>query len=641
MKRKTVVLLSVCMVLTFSNLVVYAEEGTDMAVEQQTDTVMQTEVGVLEESVLEVPENHSGETENTEKTTDSETDEEDISEVPEMNENETETVTDSVVDENKNPEEVPKTGETQDTAAEQQETVPAETAETVTSPTPEAEILPTPAADAPVVLDMIPRSVTYTQQVIDGKKYLVGDDGSHYTGWYDMTSSWRLYFNPDDNGAAAVGVTTINGNAYLFDNNGILIRTAGTPVVNGQKYWVTSDATLRNGWQKLGSWWMYFDPDTYVAQTGLIIVGDERYILDNNGVMQAAAGTPIINGKKYWFNENGSLRTGWQRLGSWWMYFDPETCEARIELTEIDGKRYIFDDNGVMQAAAGTPVINGKKYWFNSDGSLRTGWQRLGSWWMYFDPETCEGQTGLTEIDGKRYLFDSNGVMYDSTGTPVINGKKYWINSDGSLRTGWQKLGNIWMYFDPQTCEGAVSTLREIDGETYYFDSNGTMATGKVRIGDYEYTFDDSGAMTGREAVSRAVIYAEETLDSIGWNLRAAFNWSAGIHYYDNDNTPPAGYSFEEYNAIYGFENYRGDCQPMAATFYYMARALGYDVHMVRGYVPLARGGMGPHSWCEIVMNGTVYVFDPNFTNETGRNGYQITYGTSGTWRYTDYARIN
>ncbi len=42
------------------------------------------------------------------------------------------------------------------------------------------------------------------------------------------------------------------------------------------------------------------------------------------------------------------------------MYFDPDTCEARTGLSAVGEKRYIFDDNGVMQSYAGTPVINGK-----------------------------------------------------------------------------------------------------------------------------------------------------------------------------------------------------------------------------------------------------------------------------------------
>ncbi|MCD8219103.1 MAG: hypothetical protein LUC50_01730 [Ruminococcus sp.] len=50
--------------------------------------------------------------------------------------------------------------------------------------------------------------------------------------------------------------------------------------------------------------------------------------------------------------------------------------------------------------------------------------------------------------------------------------------------------------------------------------------------------------------------------------------------------------------------------------------------------MPLLRGGYGPHSWVEIDINGTTYVYDPDFTNETGSNDYQISYGQSGTWCY-------
>ena len=79
----------------------------------------------------------------------------------------------------------------------------------------------------------------------------------------------------------------------------------------------------------------------------------------------------------------------------------------------------------------------------------------------------------------------------------------------------------------------------------------------------------------------------------------------------------------------------------MAATFCHMARLLGYDAHQIAGYVPRKGGGVPPHSWCELTIGKTKYVFDPNFTNETGRNGYQITYGTSGTWMYSNYHRMN
>ena len=68
---------------------------------------------------------------------------------------------------------------------------------------------------------------------------------------------------------------------------------------------------------------------------------------------------------------------------------------------------------------------------------------------------------------------------------------------------------------------------------------------------------------------------------------------------------------------------------------YVMAKLLGYDIHQVAGKVDL------PHSWTVIKQNGREWVYDPNFTNETGRNGWKIYYGKRGTWRYNHYYKMN
>ena len=65
-----------------------------------------------------------------------------------------------------------------------------------------------------------------------------------------------------------------------------------------------------------------------------------------------------------------------------------------------------------------------------------SGWCKRGDWTMYYDPETYVGATGLTMIDGKPYVFDENGVLIKNN-TPVINGKKYYVNDEGiEERTG-------------------------------------------------------------------------------------------------------------------------------------------------------------------------------------------------------------
>lgn len=130
---------------------------------------------------------------------------------------------------------------------------------------------------------------------------------------------------------------------------------------------------------------------------------------------------------------------------------------------------------------------------------------------------------------------------------------------------------------------------------------------------------------------------ASARLDQIGWDLRAAFIWSASMPYYRLPQDISYGARFF---ATYGFQNGQGDCYVMAACFYEMAKALGYDAHWMFGYVPMARGGLGIHSWVEIDLNGATYVCDPDYTHESGGNGYMFSYGYSG-WGYYYITRMN
>lgn len=128
-------------------------------------------------------------------------------------------------------------------------------------------------------------------------------------------------------------------------------------------------------------------------------------------------------------------------------------------------------------------------------------------------------------------------------------------------------------------------------------------------------------------------------LDQVGWNLRAAFDWSVMNYVY----TPGDASLGARYFANLGFQRHYGDCYVMAACLSEMAKALGYDAHCVYGGVKSnSRPGMNEiHGWVEIVINGELYVMDPSFHQHGGGNGYLIHYGDKGTWVYVDYARVN
>ena len=322
------------------------------------------------------------------------------------------------------------------------------------------------------------------------------------------------------------------------------------------------------------------------------------------------------NGSKYYLDEKGERCTGWLLQDEGWYYLDAEKDGAMFN--------------------AGWKYINSSWYYFDTNGVMKTGWLYHGEHWYYL---SSYGDMSVDEWD-------------------CINSKWYHFYNSGEMETGWTYYKNNWYYLSPYG-DMSVNEWDYINSNWYYFDKNGIMQTGWFLYnGNWYYLYpanNNAGKSIGAMAqnttidgyfISQDGIWindeayqgAYSVLNQVGWNLWSAYNWSANLPYVNYSNDPsPGSRDF----AIHGFQTKTGDCYVMAATFYYMAKALGYDAHQIAGYVPLRGGGQGVHSWVEIDMDGSTYVFDPDFTHETKRNGYQITYGMSGTWRYSNYYRMN
>ena len=353
-------------------------------------------------------------------------------------------------------------------------------------------------------------------------------------------------------------------------------------------------------------------------------------------------GWNLIDGKKYYADANGKIMTGWVKYENSWYYLQtekecPETPGAMktgwllynnkwyyLDASEngkmvdgkwklIDGKWYHFYSGGVMET--GWTGQTGAWYHLNENGAMETGWLKQNNNWYYLDPARG-GKMVASEwmlIDGRWYHFYGGGGM--ETGWTKQNGNWYHLNANGAMETGWIIMNDDWYYLYPAgNSSGAPEGAMAVD----------TVINGYVVAPDGVYNEAYQGAYN--------------VLNQVGWNLRAAYNWSANLPYVNYSNDPSPG---SKNFAIHGFKTKTGDCYVMAGTFYYMAKLLGYDAHQIAGYVPLRSGNMGVHSWVEIDINGSTYVFDPDFTHETGRNGYQISYGMSGTWRYSNYYRMN
>ncbi len=441
---------------------------------------------------------------------------------------------------------------------------------------------------------------------------------------------------------ASVGATSqephwelIGKHYFWIQEDGTVLKKGGWRVLNGERYFLAYKSGRRwSGWLTTKGKTYYLDPETGILAVGKTKIGKYWYYFKEDGRIPGEMLTGLIaaNGKKMFAKSKGKLVVGWRN---------------------VKGKKYYFNEEA--EAVGGWQTIDGIKYFFDTKQFyIRKGWLKRGSK-TYYLLKNGTPKTGTATIGGKKYYFRKSGTMY--TGWKTIKNHRYYYGEDGAMLLGLGTVDGVTYLFHPTY--GFVQTgWRTIDENRYFFGPDGAMVTGLATIDGQMYLFQEDGILiTGRPAykingtyyrigedgaavqlTKRVEILAAERLDALGWSLPAAFEWAASMTYYRGaPEDVPSGYSAAEFYAEYGFEHGYGHCYMMASVFYEMASMLGYRVKFLKGYVPSSRGGAATHGWVEIYYNGAWYVCDPNFTYNTGRSGYMINYGWSGTWRYVDY----
>ncbi|WP_221388530.1 L,D-transpeptidase family protein [Clostridium perfringens] len=269
-----------------------------------------------------------------------------------------------------------------------------------------------------------------------------GTDGDGRTIW--------SYKNKE--GKNVVGLAEINGAKYFFDEYGRMQTGIIKDYKSNKIYYAESNGVLSNykGWKKIDDEWYYFNGNG-TLKTGWLSLGGKRYYLnDQDGNM--VIGALAIEGKQYYFNSNGELikKTGWlkgknlETGGICWYYFDEEG-NLQKGFRNIDGVNYYFTENGFMA----TGVQNVKQ----KDGNY------------------------------KLMLFSENGKFIDKAGWYEVKDSSndsswYYINSDYTLATGLKEINNKLYYFDPYSGMMISNKLQEVvmkDGskKDYYFNNNG------------------------------------------------------------------------------------------------------------------------------------------------------------------------
>ena len=340
-------------------------------------------------------------------------------------------------------------------------------------------------------------------QTIGGYRYYFDSKGIMETGLFQVGTYW-YYAETEDRqangkvipkGAIATGLRTIeteNGmETYIFHSTDYYALT-GWQTVNGQRYYIKEDGSaIVNEWYQEGDYWYY---------------------ADENGHLVTTSTEPTeINGEYYYFDSNYRLGTGWKQIGGKMYFFDsvaeePEECHALDYTGKLggwftitkDGRKSYIKTN--YQILTGWQTIEGKRYYFNTDGIMQTGLFQVGRYYYYAETkkDSTEGiiAAGAVEIDGRIYGFHPT-QYYRVTGWQTFDGERYYFQDDCSaVVNDWYQDGNYYYYADEKgrmVRNEAVSVTDEQTGETatYYFDNNYRLATGWIKVGDKWRFFDN------------------------------------------------------------------------------------------------------------------------------------------------------
>ena len=227
-------------------------------------------------------------------------------------------------------------------------------------------------------------------------------DGSSDEAYDDYDEMW-FYFKPSTGKKVFNDETTIRGNKYLFDDKGVMMydwQSTASPSATPNKYF--SDETDGHLRKKT---WIYAVPSEEIDEDDY---NDDQYrwfYADATGKVYRDT-LKTINGKKYLFNENGIMLSGLQVL---------------TDDKEPAGTAAIEDDNDEITPKSIKNAKTDMIYYFSGDeegdGSMKTG--------KNIKIELDDGETytfgfeksgkAMDGFEDKNTKFYANGLLFEAS----------------------------------------------------------------------------------------------------------------------------------------------------------------------------------------------------------------------------------
>lgn len=124
----------------------------------------------------------------------------------------------------------------------------------------------------------------------------------------------------------------------------------------------------------------------------------------------------------------------WEEIGTLWKYKKVGIFDTK-GLSKINGKYYYFDDNGYM--TIGKQIVNNEFHYFNDDGSAREGWVQDGNVYHFCKEDGSivkdtwiDANNNISTANSGTFYLDEYGNMVAGQ-SRVLNGKTYEFDSQG------------------------------------------------------------------------------------------------------------------------------------------------------------------------------------------------------------------
>ncbi len=168
----------------------------------------------------------------------------------------------------------------------------------------------------------------------------------------------------------------------------------------------------------------------------------------------------------------------------------PENPKNLGWVTDNGQTRYYDAENHFV---TGMNTIEGKKYYFNNDGVLQSGILKIGKAYYYADGKgAIRTAKGFIACNGRLYYVQNGGQILAGK-TFKLGKKTYRAAGNGVIMRGVYKWGKYYYYSDSKGVLRTAKGRFRWKSNTYYCNKGGKLTTKKmVKSGKYYYYFDSA-----------------------------------------------------------------------------------------------------------------------------------------------------